>query len=262
MGSRRQPRRRRRRPCSEALLTTWAGWQTIFWVNGPIGAVALVVALQGAAAQPVRPCRPRAVRPARRGHRSRRPDGADVRPRRDRDQRLAVRTHPRRVEPCRCCCSPAFVVIERRSARPLVPPHTWKVTSLVSGTAVMLGITGLLVGAVFLTSIFLQSVMGYSALRTGIAFLPFAVSHHRRNARRPSSARPRLTSQHRHHRAHRHRGRGPAAVTSPRVTPTTPPICFPAWCCSASASEWCSSRSRSAPWPASRRSTPDWPAAS
>ena len=40
----------------------------------------------------------------------------------------------------------------------------------------MLGITGILVGAVFLTSIFMQTVLGYSALRTGLAFLPFALA--------------------------------------------------------------------------------------
>jgi hypothetical protein len=40
----------------------------------------------------------------------------------------------------------------------------------------MLGVTGILVGAVFLTSIFLQTVLGYSALRTGVAFLPFALA--------------------------------------------------------------------------------------
>jgi hypothetical protein len=68
----------------------------------------------------------------------------------------------------------AFVRIERRTDRPLVPPLTWKVRSLVSGTAVMLGVTGILVGAVFLTSIYVQGVLGYSALRTGVAFLPFA----------------------------------------------------------------------------------------
>ena len=41
----------------------------------------------------------------------------------------------------------AFFRIETRAARPLVPPHTWKVKTLVSGTTVMLGITGLLVAA-------------------------------------------------------------------------------------------------------------------
>jgi hypothetical protein len=70
----------------------------------------------------------------------------------------------------------AFVRIERHAARPLVPPHTWKVTTLVSGTTVMLGATALLVGTVFLTSIFFQTVMGYSALRAGVAFLPLALA--------------------------------------------------------------------------------------
>ena len=68
----------------------------------------------------------------------------------------------------------AFLKLEQRAAKPLFPPHVWKLDALVSGTAVMLGVTGILVGAVFLTSIFLQTVLGYSALRTGVAFLPFA----------------------------------------------------------------------------------------
>jgi MFS family permease len=70
----------------------------------------------------------------------------------------------------------AFIVVERRSAQPLVPPHTWKVRTLVTGTAVMLGVTGILVGSVFLTSIFVQDVLGFSALRAGLAFLPFALA--------------------------------------------------------------------------------------
>ena len=40
----------------------------------------------------------------------------------------------------------------------------------------MLGVTGILVGAVFLTSIFLQTALGFSALETGLAFLPFALA--------------------------------------------------------------------------------------
>jgi hypothetical protein len=70
----------------------------------------------------------------------------------------------------------AFVAIERLVERPLVPPHTWKVTTLVSGTTVMLGVTGLLVGTIFLTSVFVQTVLGLSALSTGLAFLPLALA--------------------------------------------------------------------------------------
>ena len=46
----------------------------------------------------------------------------------------------------------------------------------MSGTTVMLGVTGILVGTVFLTSIFFQTVLGFSALSAGLAFLPFALA--------------------------------------------------------------------------------------
>jgi hypothetical protein len=70
----------------------------------------------------------------------------------------------------------AFKVRESKASNPLVPPHTWKVRSLVSGTTVMLAVTGILVGTVFLASIFVQTVMGYSAIRAGVAFVPFALA--------------------------------------------------------------------------------------
>ena len=70
----------------------------------------------------------------------------------------------------------AFVVLEGRARQPLVHPHTWKISSLVSSTTVMLGITGLLMAVVFLTSIFGQTALGYSALESGLAFLPLAAT--------------------------------------------------------------------------------------
>jgi EmrB/QacA subfamily drug resistance transporter len=69
----------------------------------------------------------------------------------------------------------AFAAIERRARRPLVPVATWQVRSLVSSAAVMLGTTGVLVGTFFLNSLFLQNVLGASALETGLAFLPLVV---------------------------------------------------------------------------------------
>ena len=59
----------------------------------------------------------------------------------------------------------------RSSASSAAPPRRWsrrtpgRSSTLVSGTTVMLGVTGLLVGTVFLTSIFFQTVLGYSALQ-------------------------------------------------------------------------------------------------
>jgi EmrB/QacA subfamily drug resistance transporter len=69
----------------------------------------------------------------------------------------------------------AFTALERGAARALVPPATWRVRSLTASAAVMFGATGLLVGAFFLNSLFLQNVLGASALETGLAFLPLVV---------------------------------------------------------------------------------------
>jgi EmrB/QacA subfamily drug resistance transporter len=68
----------------------------------------------------------------------------------------------------------AFARLERRAADPLVPPATWRIRSLVSASAVMAGVTGVVVGAIFLTSLYLQDITGASALVTGLEFLPLA----------------------------------------------------------------------------------------
>jgi EmrB/QacA subfamily drug resistance transporter len=70
----------------------------------------------------------------------------------------------------------AFALIERRVPAPLVPPSTWRVRSLVSASTVMAVITGAVVGAIFLGSLFLQSVLGSSAVVTGLQFLPLAAA--------------------------------------------------------------------------------------
>jgi EmrB/QacA subfamily drug resistance transporter len=69
----------------------------------------------------------------------------------------------------------AFIGIELRGREPLVPPATWRVRSLVSSAVVMLGATGILVGAFYLNTLYLQNVLGHSALKTGLSFLPLAL---------------------------------------------------------------------------------------
>ncbi|WP_344771716.1 MFS transporter [Nocardioides panacisoli] len=68
----------------------------------------------------------------------------------------------------------AFVVNERKVAAPIVPPTTWRIRSLVSASIVMAGVTGAVVGAIFLSSLYLQQVLGASALVAGLEFLPLA----------------------------------------------------------------------------------------
>jgi predicted MFS family arabinose efflux permease len=70
----------------------------------------------------------------------------------------------------------AFARIERGAARPLLPPATWRIRSLAVGAAMMLGATGLVAGSFYLNSVYLQGVLGWSALDTGLGFLPFVAA--------------------------------------------------------------------------------------
>jgi EmrB/QacA subfamily drug resistance transporter len=69
-----------------------------------------------------------------------------------------------------------FATVERRVKRPLLPPSTWRVRSLVAGATVMFGATAILVGSFFLNSLYLQHELGATALETGLGFLPIALA--------------------------------------------------------------------------------------
>ncbi len=67
----------------------------------------------------------------------------------------------------------AFVVTERRVARPLVPLGI--IADRIRGTAYLGAVVGGigLTGAFLLITYYLQGVLGFSPLRTGVAFMPF-----------------------------------------------------------------------------------------
>jgi EmrB/QacA subfamily drug resistance transporter len=67
-----------------------------------------------------------------------------------------------------------FASVEAATRQPLVPPAIWRIRSLVGSAAVLLGVTGILVGTFFLNSLYLQGVNGATALETGLGFLPLA----------------------------------------------------------------------------------------
>jgi EmrB/QacA subfamily drug resistance transporter len=68
-----------------------------------------------------------------------------------------------------------FVRVETTAREPIIPPATWRNRTLVSGTVVILVATALLVAVFFLNTLYLQDVLGWSALETGLAFLPLVV---------------------------------------------------------------------------------------
>ncbi|MFI9591759.1 MFS transporter [Nonomuraea sp. NPDC052265] len=70
----------------------------------------------------------------------------------------------------------AFVLVERSVRAPLMRVETLARRPVVSGAFVMLVATGLMLGLFFLSSLYLQHVLGFSPLRTGLTFLPVAVA--------------------------------------------------------------------------------------
>jgi len=69
-----------------------------------------------------------------------------------------------------------FAVAERRTAAPLLDVRMFTRRPVLTGALLMLAGTGLLFGFFFLGSIYLQHVRGWSALATGLLFLPMAVA--------------------------------------------------------------------------------------
>jgi EmrB/QacA subfamily drug resistance transporter len=68
-----------------------------------------------------------------------------------------------------------FVLVERRARTPLVPPRLLRNRSLVVAMAVILLFQSALGGAYYTFTTYLQDGHGYSALATGLAFLPVTV---------------------------------------------------------------------------------------
>ena len=70
----------------------------------------------------------------------------------------------------------AFVVIERGHDDPLVPLRIFSNRSLSASDATMLLVVAALFGMFFFVTLYLQQVLGYSALKTGVAYLPLSLT--------------------------------------------------------------------------------------
>ncbi len=156
------------------MLTEWAGWEWVLWVNVPIGVAAAALA-------------PRLVRESRSPSTSRRFDalgavsitaGLSILVYALVDANNAGWASTRTIVLLAVAVGliAAFVAIELRSAQPLVPFGIFRSRTLTGAN-----ITGLLIGAslfsmFFFVSLYMQQVLGYSALKAGFAYLPLALA--------------------------------------------------------------------------------------
>jgi EmrB/QacA subfamily drug resistance transporter len=157
------------------ILTSWFGWQWVFFINVPIGAAAAGVALF--------------VLPA---------SAASRGPLRDLDIAGALvliaglamlvfgltsganhgwasaQTLVSLIVSAALLAT--FGLIERRVKQPIAPPSIWRIRSLVSGNVVFLATSAVMGGVFFLSSLYLQRVLGLTAWQAGLAFLPLVIA--------------------------------------------------------------------------------------
>jgi EmrB/QacA subfamily drug resistance transporter len=69
----------------------------------------------------------------------------------------------------------AFLVIETRVKAPLMPLGLWKIRNVTSANITGMLLAGAMFAWFFLSALYLQRVLGYSALEVGFAFLPGTV---------------------------------------------------------------------------------------
>jgi len=151
------------------LLTRYAGWQYIFFLNVPVGAAALLLA-------------PRIVPESRLATDRRRYDplGAVTATGGLSLLVYAVSTAPQAgwatartvtLLAASAALLAAFVVTETRVEAPLMPLRIFRLTTLAGANTV-----GVLLGAsffayIFIGTLYMQQVLGYSALKAGLAWL-------------------------------------------------------------------------------------------
>ena len=156
------------------ILTSGLSWRWVLFVNVPIGLIAGGARAADARREPRRG-RSEHVRPARCRDRHRRACRCS-------STRSSTRSTSAGDRRRRCCGSPApsvllvaFLVIEQRQRHPLMPFSIFRLRTLRGANIVGLLIGMSLFSMFFFISLYLQNVLHYSPIKTGISYLPLAV---------------------------------------------------------------------------------------
>jgi EmrB/QacA subfamily drug resistance transporter len=159
------------------VLVSTAGWRFIFLVNVPVGAIVVLAALR---------VLPRDGAAGRRGWRGFDLGGAVSATAGASLLAYAVaRTSGASwgsPETIALLCGAAlligyFVMHERFvAASPLLPLSLWRNRSLTGANAVSALLSSAMFAVFYCTTLYMQEVLGYSALRTGLAYVPFGLA--------------------------------------------------------------------------------------
>lgn len=154
------------------VLTATLGWQAVFFVNVPVGVIVLI-------AIPRLITRDPAVEPSRLDV----PGAATVTGALVAGVAALTRLEQNGPDAVALVLAivaialgVAFVLIERRTADPLLPFAIFRNRNLATGNIVVLLVGAAMVGLFFALSVYLQAVLGYDALTAGLSQLPLAGS--------------------------------------------------------------------------------------
>ena len=151
-------------------LTRYAGWPYIFYLNVAVGGAALLLARRVVPESRLRRRAP-PLRPARRHHRDRRPgDRWSTRSRRRRPSG-GPPPGPLALLAAAAALLAAFLVIEARAEAPLLPLRLFRLKTLAGSNAVGFLLGASFYGYIFIGTLYMQQVLGYSAMKTGLAWL-------------------------------------------------------------------------------------------
>jgi EmrB/QacA subfamily drug resistance transporter len=153
------------------VLTDALSWEWIFFVNVPVGILALVLS----------------ARYVPESRAEKRPDGIDIAGAVSVTAGLIVLVYAivkaqdfgwgspstLGLGAAAIALLAAFVAIERRSKAPLVRLSVFRIRSLASANGVMLLVASGMFAFFFFSSLYVQEILGFSALEAGLAFLPF-----------------------------------------------------------------------------------------
>jgi EmrB/QacA subfamily drug resistance transporter len=155
------------------LLVAYASWRWVLFVNVPIGiavALAALTALPGTARRPGRLDLPGAITGTGGvtalvyglSNAATSPDGTSHWG----DAKVVTTLTAGAV------LLAAFALVETHSRQPLLPLRLLRQRDRLGANLIMLGVGTAIFGVFFFITLFVQDVWGYSALRTGVAFLP------------------------------------------------------------------------------------------
>jgi EmrB/QacA subfamily drug resistance transporter len=153
------------------ILTKYAGWEWIFFVNVPVGAIVLAL-----------------TRPLVRESRIPGLRGFDAAGAVTITSSLAVLVYAISKAPqvgwssgrtiglliAAVVLFAAFIVIEQRSSSPMVPFGIFRIRTVTGANVVGLFLGAVVFSNFFLLTLYVQQVLGYSALKTGLTFLATA----------------------------------------------------------------------------------------